>query len=150
SLACFLAPLAYESITTRFGAITCIGIVLAALTAGVVHIPINDIRAQRRLMKTTIAATATLTASLDPTQTMRAFARSLVPELADVCLVDLLDANGAIGEIVAAAPSPRVAEMVERIARAAPLSLAGRHAVALTLRTGQSRVGADLLDPAQL
>src|SRR5207244_3199326 len=64
SLACFLAPLAYESVTSSFGAITCIGIVLAALTAGIVHIPLNDIRAQRRLMKTTIAATAKLTASL--------------------------------------------------------------------------------------
>jgi hypothetical protein len=150
SLACFLAPLIYESVTTRFGATICIGVVLAALTAGVVHIPINDIRAQRRLMKTTIAATATLTASLDPTQTLRAFARSLVPELADICIVDLLETNGSIVDTVAASANPRLAEMVERVARAAPLSLAGQNAVALTLRTGQSRVGTDLTDPDQL
>jgi hypothetical protein len=132
----FIAPLAYESITSEFAAIACIGIVLAALTAGVVHIALNDIRYQRRLMRVMIAATATLTASLDPLQTLRAFAREVVPKLADVCWVDLLEAERPKIDSLAVAANPDLAAELEQIARDAPLSLTSVHPVAQVLRDG--------------
>src|SRR5438270_612485 len=87
----FLAPLAYESVPAAFGAVVCIGVVLSALTAGFVHFALDSIRRQRRRLKLVLSATASLSASLDPTETVRDFARAVIPELADVCVVDLLD-----------------------------------------------------------
>jgi hypothetical protein len=133
----FLAPLVYEDVTSSFGAVACIGVVVSTLTVAIVHVAINDVRAQRRLMNAMIAATAPLTGSLDPTQTMREFARSLVPALADICWVDLLGPDGEIGETVAATTDPSRAPRLEQIARMSPISLAGPHPVAQVLRRGE-------------
>jgi|GEM_PF-1878539 len=132
----FLAPLAYESVTTTFAAVACIGIVIAALTLGLVHLTLNYIRGQRRLLALMFAATSELTSSLDPLRTLHEFARALVPGVADVCWVDVLQPGDSIVESVAVAADPAVAERLERIARGSQLPLAGRHPVAQVLRSG--------------
>jgi hypothetical protein len=136
TIAAFLAPLAYESVPTSFGAVAVIGIVVAALTLGLVHLTLNYIRGQRRLLALMVAAASELTSSLDPMRTLRAFARSLVPGVADVCWIDLLGEDGATVESMAVAADARVAEQLERVAGASPLTLSGTHPVAEVLRTG--------------
>jgi Stage II sporulation protein E (SpoIIE) len=138
AFAAFLAPVAYETVDTGFAAVAVIGIVLATLTIGMVHVTLNQIRAQRRLMRVMVAATATLTSSLDPTHAMREFARALVPELVDICWIDLLRPDGSIGDTVAATAAPARAAQLERIAKTSPLSVSGPHPVARVLRSGEA------------
>ena len=146
----FLAPLAYESVPAAFGAVICIGVVLSALTAGFVHFALDSIRRQRRRLKLVLSATASLNASLDPTETVRDFARAVIPELADVCVVDLLDQEGLIVETVAAAPQQATAAELERVAKASPLPLFGAHPIAETLRSGEPCVSGDLAQAPEL
>jgi len=146
----FLAPLAYESVPAVFGAVVCMGVVLSALTAGFVHFALDNIRRQRRRLKLMLSATASLNASLDPTETVRDFARAAIPELADVCVVDLLDQEGLIVETVAAAPREATAAELERAAMASPLPLFGPHPIAHTLRSGEPCVSGDLAEASEL
>jgi len=136
TIAAFLVPLGYESVPTSFGAVAVIGIVIAALTLGLVHLTLNYIRGQRRLLALGVAAASELTSSLDPMRTLREFANALVPGVADVCWIDRLDLQGATVESIAVAADPRVAEQLERIAGASSLTLSGGHPVAEVLRTG--------------
>jgi len=146
----FLAPLAYESVPAEFGAVVCMGVVLSALTAGFVHFALDNIRSQRRRLKLMLSATASLNASLDPTETVRDFARAAIPDLADVCVVDLLDQEGLIMETVAAAPRQATAAELERVAMASPLPLLGPHPIAQTLRSGEPCVSGDLAQASEL
>jgi hypothetical protein len=148
TLAAFLAPLAYEHVSGGFAATSCIGAVLAVLTGGVVHFPLNELRAQRRRLTVIIGATASLNRSLDPARTLREFSHAVVPELADVCVIDLLDRDGFIEEVVAVARDPAAATELERVCRASPLRLGGAHPVAQVLHTGTPLVSHDLAEPS--
>jgi GAF domain-containing protein len=132
----FLAPLAYESATTTFAAVACIALVVAGLTLGLVHFTLNYVRGQRRLLGVLVAATSELGFSLDPVQTLLEFARALVPDIADVCWVDLRDPDRTMVDSVALAADPGIRAQLERIARAAPLRLIGQHPIAEALRSG--------------
>jgi serine phosphatase RsbU (regulator of sigma subunit) len=113
-LVAFLLPLAYDShVSTTFGAIACVGIVLALLTSAVVHSALEGMREQRRRLEVLISATSELNESLDPSETVRAIAHMAVPDLAALCVIDLLDDGGMIGSTVAAAADPTVAAGVE-------------------------------------
>jgi hypothetical protein len=115
ALVAFLAPLAYEPhVSTMFAAVACVGIVLALLTSIVVHAALNRLREQRRRMELMIAATAELDRSLDPAQTLRTIAHMAVPDLAELCVIDLLDEGGSVGDTVVAAVDPELAAGVER------------------------------------
>jgi hypothetical protein len=117
ALVAFLAPLAYEPhVSTMFAAVACVGVVLALLTSIVVHAALSRLREQRRRMELMIAATAELDRSLDPAQTLRTIAHMAVPDLAELCVVDLLDEGGSVGDTVAAAVDPVLAAGVERAA----------------------------------
>jgi hypothetical protein len=146
----FLAPLAYEDVPETFGAIACVGIVLALLTMGVIHLALNGVREHRRRLKFLISATAAFDSSLDPEQALRNFARAAVPELAELCVIDLLDRDGSIGATVVAAVDPAVASGVEEMRKLVPLELSGSHPVARVLSTGEPCVIADLTDTAAL
>ena len=77
ALVAFLLPLLYEpAVSSMFGAIACVGIVLALLTSAVVHLALNRMREQRRRLEILIAATAELDKSLDPAETLRARSRT--------------------------------------------------------------------------
>ena len=137
TIVAFLAPITYESATSTFAAVACIGVVIAGLTLGLVHLTLNYIRRQRRLLGVMVAATSELASSLDPVHTLREFARALVPAIADVCWVDLLDPDRTMVESVAVAGDPHIAAQLERIAAAAPLRLIGEHPAAEVLRSGR-------------
>jgi hypothetical protein len=113
-LLAFLMPLVYSHVTTGFGAFVCVGAVLALLTTSVVHYALGRMREQRWRLEFLIDATAKLDSSLDPQQTLRKIARTAVPELAELCVIDLIDSDGSVTETVAAAIDPAVATDVER------------------------------------
>lgn len=149
-LIAFLLPLAYEDVSPTFGAVACVGLVLALLTTVVIHLALNGMREHRRRLKFLIDATATFDSSLDPAEALRNLARAAVPELAELCVIYLLDRDGSIERTVAAGVDPTLAREVERVREEIPLDLAGVHPVAEALRTGEPRVIADLTDQAAL
>jgi hypothetical protein len=149
-LIAFLLPIAYEDVSATFGAVACVGLVLAILTTVVIHLALSGMREHRRRLKFLIDATATFDSSLDPAEALRNLARAAVPELAELCVIYLLDQDGQIERTVAAGVDPTLAREVERVREQIPLDLAGAHPVAEVLRSGQSRVVADLTDQAAL
>jgi hypothetical protein len=150
AIAAFLAPLAYEHVPETFGAVAVVGIVLAVLTTAVIHLALDGVREHRRRLKFLIDATATFDSSLDPAEALRNLARAAVPELAELCVIDLLDRDGSIGATVAASVDPSVAEGVERMRREIPLDLSGSHPVARAIASGEPCVIDDLTDAGAL
>jgi hypothetical protein len=146
ALLAFLAPLAYEHVTATFGAVACVGIVLAVLTTSVIHLALNGVREHRRRLKFLIDATASFDTTLDPAEALRNFAQAAVPELAELCVIDLLGRDGTISSTAAAAIEPSVAVGVERLRKEAPLDVRGSHPVARALASGAPIVIDDLRD----
>jgi hypothetical protein len=134
-LVAFLAPLAYEQVSSTFGAIACVGAVLALLTTGAIHIALERMREERRRLEFLIAATAKLDTSLDPQHTLRRIAGTALPELAELCVIDVVDAGGAITATVAAATDPVLAEEVEELHRSDPPDVHPSNPIAVALRT---------------
>jgi PAS domain S-box-containing protein len=97
-----------------------------------------------------IAASAALDASLDPEQTLRTIVRTAVPQLGELCVIDLLDEDGAFGRAVAAAEDPAVARELEEIRMRSPLDPGGDHPVAQVLRSGEPMAIRDLGAPGAL
>lgn len=94
-----------------------------------------------------IEAGAVLATSLDPTTTMTHVAELTIPQLADLCAIDLLDANGSIREVAVAASAPEVARGLEDMRSRHPLDPAGPHPVARVLRTGVPELLAEMSTP---
>ncbi|HKG17659.1 MAG TPA: PAS domain S-box protein [Solirubrobacteraceae bacterium] len=92
-------------------------------------------------------ASAALDASLDPVETLRTIAGTTVPQLAELCIIDLLRDDGSIGGAVARATDAAIARELEGLRRRFPLDPAGRHPVAQVLRTGHSMALRDLTAP---
>ena len=149
AMVAFLLPVAYSEVSTAFAAVACVGIVLAVLAAGVVHFALNRMREQRGRLELLIAATASLESSLDPTQTLGKIADTAVPELADLCVIDLIE-RGSIATSVVVASDPAIAAGVERLREAVPLDPRGRDLVARVLATGEPYVVENLTDAAAL
>jgi hypothetical protein len=143
-LLAFLAPLAYSDVSSSFGTIACVGVVLALLGSALIHLALERMREQRWRLEFLIAATANLDTSLDPQQTLQRIARTAVPELAELCVIDLIDADGWITRTVAAAADPAVARAFEGIRREHPLHIRGRHPVARALQAREPFVVQDL------
>lgn len=128
-LIAFLLPLLYEAhISSIFGAIVCVGVVLELLTSVVVHMSLNRMREQRRRLEILIAASAELDKSLDPAETLGTIAQMAVPDLADLCVIDLLDESGAIASTVAASINSELAATLarKRASLALPMVARGR------------------------
>ena len=84
-----------------------------------------------------IEAGAVLSSSLDPATTMDQVARLIVPRLADLCVVDLLEDDGSIrGAAVAARDEAVVAEL-EQLHERHPMDPDGDHPAARVIRTGE-------------
>ncbi|MCW3069617.1 MAG: putative sensor protein [Solirubrobacterales bacterium] len=147
-LIAFLAPLAYSHVSSSFGAFACVGIVLALLASGLVHFALERVRQQRWRLEFLIAATAHLDTSLDPQQTLQKIARTAVPELAELCVIDLIDADGWITTTVAAAVDSAVARSFEDVRNAQPLHIRGHHPIARALQARKPFIAQDLADSA--
>lgn len=150
SLLAFLAPVVYSHVSAVFAAVAVVGVASVLLAAEVIHLALARVRDQRRRMEFLIDASAKLDASLDPEETLRKIAEASVPELAELCVIDLPDGRGSIGTTVAAAADPAVARGVERLRETAPLDMAGTHPVVQVLRTGAPSVIDDLTDRTAL
>ncbi len=151
ALIAFLAPLAYEPhVSSMFGAVACVGIVLALLASMVVHSALNRLREQRRRLEILIAATARLDRSLDPAETLRTIAHMAVPDLAELCVIDLLDDSGSVGSTVAAAVDAAIAAGVERMREDFPLDMRSGHPVAQVLAGNAPRVIRELSEDGAL
>jgi hypothetical protein len=146
ALIAFLTPLAYSNVSTSFGAFVCVGAVLALLTTSVVHYALGRMREQRWRLEFLIAATARLDSSLDPQQTLRKIVRTAVPELAELCVIDLIDSDGSITDTVAASADPAVGAEVERTREVNPpaIGASGAHPIATALSTRTPYVVEDL------
>jgi Stage II sporulation protein E (SpoIIE)/GAF domain len=96
------------------------------------------------------AAGAVFDRSLDHRETMRTIARTAVPRLADLCVIDLIRDDGLIGDTVAASVDEAAWGQLERIRGEQPLDPAGAHPVARALRSGEAVVIEDLADPSEI
>lgn len=149
-LLAFLAPLLYSSVSARFGAIACVGGVLAVLTTVVVNTSLERMRSERRRLELLLAATARLDTSLDPQQTLRRIASTALPELAELCVIDLIDDDNAITTTVAAAVDPRAAQRVEALRAEHRLETLSSHPIARVLKDRTTYVVPDLTETPAL
>jgi PAS domain S-box-containing protein len=81
-----------------------------------------------------------LGSSLDYEHTLSEVAGMVVPELADACVVDLPDRQGAIGSVAIAHADPGALEHARELRRRYPVDPAGMDIVAIVLRDGRARV----------
>jgi len=85
-------------------------------------------------------ASVILDASLNTDETLQAIARLTIPELAELCVIDLLEPDGSIRGVGVAAADPDVATALRDLRDRFPLDPAGDHPVAQVLRTGEPTV----------
>jgi PAS domain S-box-containing protein len=99
-------------------------------------------RAQRLLAQ----AGAVLDRSLNPRATLQAIAELTVPELCELCVIDLADEDGRPSGAVVAGTDPNLPALLERTREEYPLDPDGDHPVARALRTGEPEVLPELTD----
>jgi signal transduction histidine kinase len=78
-----------------------------------------------------------LASSLDPEATLELVARLAVPELADFCLVDLVDDTGQMKKRAAVHVDPEAAPILDELRRRYPPFVGSRAPAALALSTGE-------------
>ena len=104
---------------------------------------------RRRIAQEFLArAAAALEASLDLDEIARTIVQRAVPDLAELCMIDFLEADGTIGRATVAAADPQIAAELEAIRREYPLELDGEHPVARVLQTGKPLVLHNLKEPS--
>lgn len=108
---------------------------------------ITTAKRHRQTQEFLARAGGALDASLDPVETMRTIASTAVPELCELCVIDLLEEDGSFGAAVAAATDPALAQELEGVRRRSPLAADGRHPVAQVMRARKPMVWRDLTDP---
>lgn len=121
--------------------------VLGVVGASVVARDITAEVRRRRAQVFLAGASRDFDSSLDPNETARNIVHAAIPDLAEVCVIDFLRADGRIGESVVAATRPRVAAELEEIRRNSPLDPGGDHPVATVLREGRAMIWRDLKAP---
>jgi len=89
-------------------------------------------------------ASRVLASSLDYTDTLRRAARLAVPQLADWCLVHVLDERGSIELVAVHHRDPAMVALAEQLDRAYRPTPQDTGAVAHAIRTGHARLYADI------
>jgi PAS domain S-box-containing protein len=108
---------------------------------------ITAAKRRRRAQEFLVTASRSLDASLDPAETARTIVATAVPELAELCVIDFVRADGWLGDSIVAGADPEVAARLEEIRRRSPLDPDGDHPVAQVLREGRPMVWRDLKAP---
>ncbi|MFO7180533.1 MAG: PAS domain S-box protein [Pseudomonadota bacterium] len=90
-------------------------------------------------------ASETLSASLDYAHTLQQVARLAVPELADLCVLDVLE-DGLVRRVATVHVRPDKAELLERLRRHYPPELDSPQPSAEVLRTGSCRLFPEVTD----
>jgi len=87
----------------------------------------------------------TLASSLDPEETLRRVTRLVVPELADYCFADLIQADGQIRRVAWVHIDPDEQGVFdERLAQYLPVRLHPEHPISRTLETGEPQFVPDV------
>lgn len=120
-----------------------VGLVGASVVARDITTEVRRRRAQAFLA----GASRDFDSSLDPAETARNVVHAAIPDLAEVCAIDLIRPDGRIGDSVIAAAKPRIAADLEEIRRERPLDAGGEHPVAVVLREGRPMIWRDLKAP---
>jgi PAS domain S-box-containing protein len=81
-----------------------------------------------------------LASSLDLATTMHHVAQLTVPDLADLCVIDVCDNTGSIGELAVASADPRLAGRLEALRSSFPLDPEGQHPVPRVIRSGRAEL----------
>ena len=89
-------------------------------------------------------ASAVLDTSLDPAQTLQTIANLAVPRVADLCVIDLLEEDGALHGVAVAALDPSVGERLTELRGRAPIDPDAQHPVAQVLRRGDAKLFREL------
>jgi GAF domain-containing protein len=96
-----------------------------------------------RLVQLNADLSMTLSASLDPDVILQRLADRLVPDLADVCVVDLRDGLGSRSQVAVAARRPELRRLMEEAERRLPRRHNPASALARTLASGVPTLVAD-------
>jgi signal transduction histidine kinase len=117
--------------------------VLAAV-AGQIGVAIDNARLldaatrERQRLALLAEAGAALASPLDLNATLNAVARLAVPELADVCMIDVLEEDGSIRRVATACKDTADGARVEDQLRRFPPDPQGNHPAVHVLRTGET------------
>jgi PAS domain S-box-containing protein len=87
-----------------------------------------------------VEAGVALAESLDMATTLGRVARLTVPRLADLCVIDLLDDDGAIRQMAVASVDERVAGELHSLRERQQLDPAGEHPVARVIASGKAEL----------
>ena len=101
----------------------------------------------RRRLALLAAAGPSLSASLDYRETLEGITRLLVPELADWCLLDMVEENGSVNQLAAAHADEEKADLLRRLREHRQFGEGDPGSTTEVLRTGQSVLLPDLPDP---
>jgi PAS domain S-box-containing protein len=102
----------------------------------------TDVTEQRFLDE----ATKLLSRSLDQAETLDQLARLAVPDLADWCIVDLVEESGAISRVAIGHADPDKIQFARDWSRRNPPDSSGASGVAKVLRTGKPIIAAEIPD----
>jgi PAS domain S-box-containing protein len=101
----------------------------------------------RRRLALLAAAGPSLSASLDYRETLEGITRLLVPELADWCLLDIVDDDGSVNQLAAAHAEEEKEALLRRLREHREFGEGDPGSTAEVLRTGQSVLLPHLPDP---
>jgi PAS domain S-box-containing protein len=87
-----------------------------------------------------LEAGAVLASSLDLSTTMEQVAGLTVPELSDLCVIDLRDEDGSIRDVAVVAAQDGIAEQLTELRARYPLDPDGSHPVAQVIRSGRAEL----------
>jgi signal transduction histidine kinase len=104
-----------------------------------------EARAAQRRLAFLAEASAHLAGSLDYETTLRRVARLAVPEMADWCVVDTLDEDGAIRLLAVAHVDPSKEAVVRELRQRYPPAPRARHGLQKVLRTGRPELYPEIL-----
>src|SRR5918994_1611095 len=106
---------------------------------------VEAVRARRRLALLAAAGT-TLSASLDYEAMLEGIARLVIPELADWCLVDVLEEDGSVKQLTAAHADPEKKALLRQLLSHRRFGEDAPGTVARVLRTGRSILLSEVSD----
>jgi PAS domain S-box-containing protein len=101
----------------------------------------------RRRLALLAAAGPSLSASLDYEETLEGITRLLVPELADWCLLDMVEDNGSVNQLAAAHAEEGKEDFLRRLREHRAFGEGDPGSTTEVLRTGKSVLLEDLPDP---
>ena len=102
--------------------------------------------AARQRLALLAAAGPTLSTSLDYEETLEGITRLVVPELADWCLLDIVEEDGRVNQLAAAHADPEKEELLQKLLKHRRFGESDPGSVAEVLRTGRSLLIAELPD----